>query len=213
MFSNFTEKKAEDSILGILTAINTYLDKTKYTKPLFPFENNILLEIGAKLILDKYRPEDYFSEDEKKSYTLGHNIPDVEKDVDYTLLCMNIADEFSKFRSMREGGVAFEDPFFTFLACFNTGKWKKLFVVPWFPDAGKYWAARTTIIHELKSKKYLPYKYFAIGIPIVKNYLIIPFRYLKIKGGDLDILRNKGSAVLALKNTAGIATYTYYQPI
>jgi hypothetical protein len=111
--------------------------------------------------------------------------------------------------SLAFGGIAFEDPFYALLACFNVGKYHKLFFIPKVSSVGQAWQRRMAILDALGNRSYDPSNFFRECAPIGQNHIGLPMTSLSVRGDLLLQMRQVGEG--NIQDGSGFAMYALYE--
>jgi len=218
MALQFSDNQWYETLVELLRAFNKLLNKPELVKPTFKKTSDALLSMGSALCLGRYKPENYFT---KKSFSLikqnpkklRSDVPAVSDEAYYHVFSLIGIDDVAKLTSKPAGGIIYEDPFYAFLACFNLGYSKQLYLLPAKATYPSVWETRNEILKTLEAKTYLPESYFVLCSPASSNPLIQNPELSSIKGSDLIGLREIGRSFFPLNETTGYCEYLLFQYI
>jgi hypothetical protein len=208
MNTTFSDAEWRSAILRLLVAINA-VEHSNLSRPQAAVQEKDLLKISDDLATRKYRPDEWFQPGAGVGTgQLRTSAPSLDPHAEYRLLKLNALDEPITRASMRFGGIAFEDPFYALLACFNLGMYGSLFFLPRVTSVDQAWSQRSAILDALVRGSYIPDRFFVKCTPAVPGGTGLPMEDLTVNGALLGKLRESGRG--NVPDNKGIGKYALY---
>ena len=210
MSTTFPDPEWRHAAVRLLAVLNGEFQHADYLRPKAELQENDLAAIGAALASYTYRPAEWFEAGPAvSSAALPGESPRIDAGSEYSVLKLNALRETVSRRSLRFGGVAFEDPFYALLACFNVGVHGKLLLLPKVTSVAEAWRRRTAILDALSKRTYDPSHLFQECAPAAGNRTGLPLAALSVRGDLLQQIRQVGRG--NIQDGAGFAQYALYE--
>jgi len=207
---SFPDPEWRSGVLRLLATINTKRAQANYVRPKSTLEENDLADICAALATGEYRAEKWFQPG------IGHEVatlrtirPPIDPKSEYRLVALAALRETISRISMRFGGIAFEDPFYALLGCFNVGEYSKLWLLPKVASVDQAWLQRSAIVDSLANGAYAPEKLFFQCDPVGQNLTGLPLAKLTVRGELLNQIHQVGRG--SIQSSIGFSRYVMFE--
>ncbi len=207
---SFPDPQWRDAVLRLLAAISTSFGQPDYVWPKVWLAESDLPTIGAALATRSYRPEQWLQLGTAQTLpSLPSDKPPIDPKSEYRLLVLSALRQTFSRSSMRFDGIAFEDPFYALLACFNVGVYSKLLLLPRVSSVDQAWQQRNAIVSSLAKGSYTPDELFFECQPVGQNRTGLPMTAVTVPGALLEqtLLLGQGT----FQDEMGFSQYALYE--